>query len=227
MTAAPGLRKGAVPQPDPLRNPQPTPRPRPVRTLPPEHVWWRLLTLPVLVALATGIAPYATGAPLSRSIGIGLTLGAVTWLVIKSLTVPAIEWPQPPVVGDEWGRTARQWEVPGLDAALERPQYMSRRALTTMLPIARDLLARRGLQLDGARSRELLGDRGTQLLTVPDCSPPSRAELSVLIDRLTRIGAGEVSVPPAPPVPGEPHERPAHPLPVPARLLPRRKDRSR
>lgn len=220
MTAAPDPRKGAVPLGDPLRDE----RPRPVRHLPPEHVWWRLLTLPVLVALATAIAPYATGAPLSRSIGIGLTLGLVTWLVIKSLTVPAIEWPLPPAVGDEWGRTPRQWEVPGLDAALERPQHMSRRALTTMLPIAQDLLARRGLRLDSARSRELLGDRAIQLLTVPDCSPPSRAELSGLIDRLTALGASGAPVPTALPPPGEPLEHPARPLPVPARLLPRRKD---
>lgn len=223
MTAVPDQRKGVAPQGDQSRD---APA-RLVRQLPAEHVWWRLLTLPVLVALATGIAPYVTGAPVSRSIGIGLTLGVVTWLVIKSLTVPAIEWPQPPMVGEEWGRTPRQWELPGLDAALERPQHMSRRVLLTMVPIARDLLARRGLPLDCARSRELVGERGIQLLTVADCAPPRRSELLALIDRLTALGAGHVTGPSAPPTPGGSPEHPARPLPIPARLLPRRKDRSR
>lgn len=231
MSDSPDLRKSVAPQRDPAHassvDSQNPARPRPVRNPVPEHAWWRLSTLPVLVALATGIAPYASGAPLSRSVGIGLTLGAVTWLVIKSLTVPAAPWPAPPTVGDEWGRTARQWETPGLDAALERPHHMSGRVLTTMRSIARDLLARRGLTVESARARELLGERGIQLLTVPDCRPPSRSELSALIDRLTRIGVGQVPTPAHPLPIDQPQELPARPLPVPARLLPRRKDRSR
>lgn len=181
----------------------------PTRPARPENAWYRLLALPVLVALATGIGPYATGAPLSRSIGIGLTLGVVSLLVLMSMTAPRPEWPTPPIEAPEWGRLPRRWEVPGLDAALERPQFMARRVLVQLAGIATALLARRSLTLESAAARELLGDRTIALLTDPEAKAPSRTELSAVIRALTQLAADPV----------------AAPLPIPAALVagPRRR----
>ncbi|WP_029138173.1 hypothetical protein [Nakamurella lactea] len=166
----------------------------------PENAWYRLLALPILIALATGIGPYATGAPLSRSIGIGLTLGVVSLFVLMSMSSPRAEWPEPPMESPEWGRLPKRWEVPGLDAALERPQFMSRRVLVQLARLAGELLSRRGLTLDSPGARELLGDRTIALLTDPEAKAPSRAELSSVIGVLTRLAADPAAAPlPIPP----------------------------
>lgn len=174
------------------------------RSFTPDSAWYRLLGIPVLAALACGIAPFATGAPLSRSIGIGLTVGMVGWLLIKAMTVTAPTWPAPPATNQQWGRTARQWEVPGLESALERPQHMARRLLIQQHQLATEVLARRGIALDSPQARELLGFRIISLLTEPEAKSPSRSELtgiSVLLAQLASARSGGV-----------------RPLPIPDRL---------
>jgi hypothetical protein len=165
------------------------------RNFTPENAWYRLLGLPILAALACGIAPFATGAPLSRSLGIGLTVGVVGWLLVKSMTVTAPNWPAPPATDQQWGRTARHWEVPGLESALERPQHMARRLLVQQHELATEVLARRGLALDSPQARELLGSRIISLLTDPEAKTPNRSELtgiSVLLARLASTRSGGV-----------------------------------
>lgn len=174
------------------------------RSFTPDSAWYRLLGIPVLAALACGIAPFATGAPLSRSIGIGLTVGVVGWLLIKAMTVTAPIWPAPPATDQQWGRTARHWEVPGLESALERPQHMARRLLIQQHQLATEVLARRGIALDSPQARELLGFRIISLLTEPEAKSPSRLELtgiSVLLAQLASTRSGGV-----------------RPLPIPDRL---------
>lgn len=174
------------------------------RNYTPDNAWYRLLGIPVLAALACAIAPFATGAPLSRSIGIGLTVGLVGWLLIKAMTVTAPIWPAPPATDQQWGRTARHWEVPGLESALERPQHMARRLLIQLHQLATEVLARRGLELDSPQARELLGPRIISLLTDPEAKSPNRSELtgiSVLLAQLASTRSGG-----------------ARPLPIPDRL---------
>lgn len=154
-----------------------------------ENAWYRLLAMPILAALACGIGPFATGAPLSRSIGIGLTFGVTTWLVVKSLTLRTPTWPEPPGTDQEWGRLPRRWEMPGMEGALDRPQHMSRRLLAQQREIAEGLLARRGLDIGSAQARDLLGARVIGLLTDPKAKPPSRAELTGICRLLTDIGS--------------------------------------
>lgn len=162
---------------------------------PSENAWYKQLPLPILIALATGIGPYATGAPLSRSIGIGLTLGLVGLLILMSLNSPRADWPEPPIESPEWGRLARRWEVPGLEAALERPQFMSRRILVQLRGMTEQLLARRGLSLSTPQARELLGDRTVSLLLDPEAKPPTRMELSAIIGLLTRLSTDPAGSP--------------------------------
>lgn len=163
--------------------------PRMERSIANESAWYRLLAMPILAALACSIGPFATGAPLSRSIGIGLTFGVTTWLVVKSLTLRTPMWPEPPGTDQEWGRSPRRWEMPGMDGARERPQHMSRRILVEQRHIADDLLARRGLHIGSAQARDLLGGRVIGLLTDPEAKAPSRAELSGIGHLLTDIGS--------------------------------------
>lgn len=176
-----------------------------IRNSAPENVWYRLLGGPILVAVATGIAPYATGAPLLRAIGVGLTFGVVTWLLVKSMTIGAPLWPEPPETGAEWGRTPRQWEVPGLQSALDRPQYMSRRVLVQLQQLVAELLARRGHTIDSPQARGLLGDRTISLLTDPETRPASRNELTAIIGLCTQLAADDSAG--------------ARPLPIPAALV--------
>lgn len=176
---------------------------RRVRNVAPENAWYRLLGLPILIALATGIAPYATGAPLSRSIGVSLTFGIVAWLLVKSMTLGGPLWPDPPDNGAEWGRTPRQWDVPGLQSALDRPQYMSRRILVQLHHLADELLARRSLSVDSAQARELLGDRTISLLTDPETPLASRTELIGIIELLTRLAVDDTGRSRALPIPPE------------------------
>lgn len=154
-----------------------------------ENAWYRLLAMPILAALACGIGPFATGAPLSRSIGIGLTFGLTTWLVVKSLTLRTPMWPEPPGTDREWGRSPCRWELPGLDGALERPQYMSSRLLREQRRIADSLLARRGLAIGSPRAQALFGARVISLLTDPGAKVPTTAELLGITDLLIDIGA--------------------------------------
>ncbi len=183
----------------------PPPTSRRIRNPNPDHAWYRLLGLPTLVTIATGLAPYATGAPISRAIGISLTFGVVSWLLVKSMTISAPSWPAPPETGTQWGRTPRQWEVPGLQSALTRPQYMSRGVLVQLRQLVTDLLARRGSTIDSPQARELLGDRVISLLTDPDTRPASRNELTAIIGLCTQLAVDATDG--------------ARPLPIPAALV--------
>ncbi len=182
---------------------QPVRAARVERSITHENAWYRLLAMPVLAALACGIGPFATGAPLSRSIGIGLTFGVTTWLVVKSLTLRTPAWPEPPGPDQEWGRSPRRWEMPGMEGALDRPQHMSRRLLAQQREIAEGLLARRGLDIGSAQARDLLGARVMGLLTDSEAKPPSRAELTGISRLLTDIGARADAGVRALPIPAE------------------------
>lgn len=191
----------AVP-PDEQKSARPPAR---IRNPAQENAWYRLLGGPILVGIATAIAPYATGAPISRAVGVGLVFGIVTWLLVKSMTIGAPLWPEPPETGTEWGRTPRQWEVPGLQSALDRPQFMSRRVLLQLHQLVADLLARRGNTIDSPQARELLGDRTISLLTDPETRPASRNELTAIIGLCTQLAADDSGG--------------ARPLPIPAALV--------
>lgn len=157
----------------------------------PPGAWWRLLTLPILAALAAGIGVYASGGPVWRSVVVALTAGVVTWLLVRALTVEADPWPPEPETEYEHGRVPQLWEIVGFDAALERPEYLGRRAIRSVRDVAVPVLRRRGIDLDAPAdanvARELLGNRSFELLTNNDHGTPTRADLVALVDRVTQL----------------------------------------
>lgn len=167
--------------------------PRPTPELP----WWRLLVIPVLATAAVGVALWAAGVPVPRIIGIALTVGMVGWLLVRGATLQQHLWPEEPSTGPGWDRSSRLWEQPGLDAALDRPQFMAPRLLRTLRRESDALLTRRGLDPESDAARELLGPRTSQLLYDDDAPTPERAELRAIIRRLTQLAAtGEPGVAP-------------------------------
>ncbi|WP_353648296.1 hypothetical protein ABLG96_15790 [Nakamurella sp. A5-74] len=157
----------------------------------PPGAWWRLLTMPILAALAAGIGVFATGGPVTRSVVIALTAGVVTWLLVRALTVEVDPWPPEPETGFAHGRVPQLWEISGFESALQRPEYLGRRAIRAVREIAVPVLLRRAIDLkapqDADRARDLLGSRNFELLTDPDHGAVSRADLVQLVDRVTRL----------------------------------------
>lgn len=157
----------------------------------PPGAWWRLLTMPILAALAAGIGVYATGGPVTRSVVIALTAGVVTWLLVRALTVEVDPWPPAPETGFPHGRVPQLWEISGFESALQRPEYLGRRAIRSVREVALPVLRRRAIDLDApedaGRARDLLGSRSFELLTDPDHGAVSRADLVQLVDRVTRL----------------------------------------
>lgn len=157
----------------------------------PPGAWWRLLTMPILAALAAGIGVFATGGPVTRSVVIALTAGVVTWLLVRALTVEVDPWPPEPETGFAHGRVPQLWEISGFESALQRPEYLGRRAIRAVREIAVPVLRRRAIDLeaprDADRARDLLGSRNFELLTDPDHGAVSRADLVQLVDRVTRL----------------------------------------
>lgn len=160
---------------------------RPLPT--PELPWWRLLGIPVLATVAVGVALWAAGVPVPRIIGIALTIGIVGWLLVRGATLQQHLWPEEPNTGPGWDRSSRLWEQPGLDAALDRPQFMAPRLLRTLRRESDALLTRRGLDPASDAARELLGPRTSALLYDDDAPTPQRAELRAIIRRLTQLAA--------------------------------------
>lgn len=147
--------------------------------------------MPILAALAAGIGVYATGGPVTRSVVIALTAGVVTWLLVRALTVEVDPWPPEPETGFAHGRVPQLWEISGFESALQRPEYLGRRAIRAVREIAVLVLRRRAIDLDAPRdadrTRDLLGSRNFELLTDPDHGAVSRADLVQLVDRVTRL----------------------------------------
>ncbi|NNG36027.1 hypothetical protein [Nakamurella aerolata] len=188
--------------------------PDPKRPLPdPELPWWRLLVIPGLAAVAIGIALWAAGVPVPRLIGIAVTIGIVTWLLVRGATLNQHLWPEEPTVGPGWDRSSRIWEQPGLDAALDRPQFMAGRLLRTLRQESDALLIRRGLDPESDEARELLGPRTFQLLYADEAPVAQRAELRAIIARLTQLAATPQPGVPALQIPARLTARPARRFP--------------
>lgn len=140
-----------------------------------------------LIVVVTGIATYANGAPLPRAIGVALTLGVVTYLLLRSLVAHRQDWPPPPD-NAERERFPTRWRMPTLEAALSRPRYSGDRLLARIRLLAEPVLARRGEDLSGPIARQWFSPSGVRLL-LGESGPPTADDLRALIDALARLAA--------------------------------------
>lgn len=159
------------------------------------RAWWRLLTIPILATTATGVGVYSAGAPISRAVLMALTIGTVSWLILGAMLAPPVSWPPRPEQIAEPGRAARGFEIPGFEVAMNRPEFLSRRVISTVRELAVVILARAGVDLDDPadadRARELLGDRTFRVLNDVDTGWVRRADLIASMDRVTLLATGE------------------------------------
>lgn len=151
--------------------------------------WYRMLTLPLVAAVLATVGPYSMGAPISRAVIVGLTIGAVLLVFLRSIDAGPAAWPED--ASEEALALGGQapWTVPGLDDIRVHPESYPNRLGPRLHRDAVELLARRGIELESPEAARLLGERSHGLLTGRDPRPPSVRELSLLCATLAEIAA--------------------------------------